>query len=96
LAQLTEPVVFNCTGLGARQLCGDTELKPASGQLVVLPPQPDVDYSLYHGDFYYMVPREDGIILGGTFDLSNESTAPSPTVQAALIQAHARIFDAMR
>jgi len=96
VAQLTEPVVFNCTGLGARELVHDTELKAASGQLVVLPPQPDVDYSLYHGDFYYMVPRQDGIILGGTFDLGNESTTPSSTVQADLLQAHARVFDAMR
>ncbi|MEP7347476.1 MAG: FAD-dependent oxidoreductase, partial [Gemmatimonadaceae bacterium] len=75
LAQLRERVVFNCTGLGSRTLVGDTELKPASGQLAVLPPQPDVDYTLYHGPFYYMVPRQDGIILGGTFDLGNESSA---------------------
>ena len=44
----------------ARTLVGDTELRPARGQLCVLPPQPEVDYTLYHGPFYYMVPREDG------------------------------------
>ena len=96
VAQLHERVVFNCTGLGARTLVGDSEMKAARGQLVVLPPQPDVDYTLYHGPFYYMVPRQDGIILGGTFDLGNESSAPDPTTQAELLQAHARVFDAMR
>jgi glycine/D-amino acid oxidase-like deaminating enzyme len=96
VAQLREKVVFNCTGLGARTLIGDTELSPASGQLVVLPPQPDVDYTLYHGAFYYMVPRQDGIILGGTFNLGSESTTPDKKVEEELVQAHARVFGAMR
>lgn len=96
IAQLHERVAFNCTGLGARTLVGDSEMKPARGQLVVLPPQPDVDYTLYHGPFYYMVPRQDGIILGGTFDLGNESSVPDPKTEADLVQAHARVFDAMR
>jgi glycine/D-amino acid oxidase-like deaminating enzyme len=96
LAQLRERVVFNCTGLGARTLVGDTQMKPARGQLVVLPPQPDVDYTLYHGPFYYMVPRQDGIILGGTFDLGNESSAPDAKTETDIVQAHGRVFDAMR
>lgn len=96
VAQLREKVVFNCTGLGARTLVGDAELTPASGQLVVLPPQPDVDYTLYHGAFYYMVPRQDGIILGGTFNLGSESTTPDKRVEEELVQAHARVFGAMR
>jgi glycine/D-amino acid oxidase-like deaminating enzyme len=96
VAELREKVVFNCTGLGARTLVGDAELTPASGQLVVLPPQPDVDYTLYHGAFYYMVPRQDGIILGGTFNLGSESTTPDKKVQDELVEAHARVFGAMR
>jgi D-amino-acid oxidase len=96
VAQLSERTVFNCTGLGARTLVNDTDVRPARGQLCVLPPQPDVDYTLYHGPFYYMVPREDGIILGGTFDLDNESTTSDPATDTKLVSAHKAVFDAMR
>ena len=44
LAALREPIVVNCTGLGARDLFGDQELVPLKGQLTVMPPQPEVNY----------------------------------------------------
>lgn len=96
VAGLTERTVFNCTGLGARTLVGDTELRPARGQLCVLPPQPEVDYTLYHGPFYYMVPREDGIILGGTFQLDDERTTADEADCSKIVAAHQAVFDAMR
>ncbi len=95
LAQLEERTIFNCTGLGARNLLGDTQVRPARGQLVVLPPQPEVDYTLYHGPFYYMVPREDGIILGGTFDLDDSRALPDEKMDAQILGAHKEVFDAM-
>jgi glycine/D-amino acid oxidase-like deaminating enzyme len=95
VAGLTERTVFNCTGLGARTLVGDTELRPARGQLCVLPPQPEVDYTLYHGPFYYMVPREDGIILGGTFQLDDERTTADEDDSRKIVAAHQAVFDAM-
>src|SRR3546814_12099097 len=36
IAALPERLVFNCTGLGARALFGDTELQPVRGQLAIL------------------------------------------------------------
>ncbi|MFN8581321.1 MAG: FAD-dependent oxidoreductase [Gemmatimonadaceae bacterium] len=96
VAQLTERAVFNATGLGSRELVGDKELRAARGQLCVMPPQPGVDYTLYHGPFYYMVPREDGIILGGTFQLDNESTTASTEDDTDILGAHKAVFDAMR
>ena len=44
VAGLPEPVVVNCTGLGAATLFADRELIPVKGQLTVLVPQPEVDY----------------------------------------------------
>src|SRR3546814_1651143 len=41
IAALPERLVFNCTGLGARALFGDTELQPVRGQLAILLPQPE-------------------------------------------------------
>jgi glycine/D-amino acid oxidase-like deaminating enzyme len=46
LQQLAEPVIFNCTGLGARALFGDQELTPIKGQLTVLLPQAEEWMSL--------------------------------------------------
>ena len=96
VSQLPEPIVFNCTGLGARTLVGDGDLRPARGQLCVLPPQPEVDYTLYHGPFFYMVPREDGIILGGTFQLDDERTTADAETDRTIVSAHQAVFDAMR
>lgn len=95
VAGLRERAVFNCTGLGSRTLVGDKELRPARGQLCVLPPQPAVDYTLYHGPFYYMVPRQDGIVLGGTFELDAESTSSEPATDESILSAHKAVFDAM-
>jgi hypothetical protein len=64
--RLPEPIIFNCSGLGSRQLFGDEKLIPARGQLEVLLPQPEIDYA-YIGPGH-MFPRSDGIVLGGTFD----------------------------
>lgn len=96
VAQLRERTVFNCTGLGARTLVADRELRPARGQLCVLRPQPEIDYTLYHGPFYYMVPREDGIILGGTYELDDERTTSDPETDRRILGAHKAVFDAMR
>lgn len=66
LVALPEAVVFNCTGLGARALFGDEQLEPARGQLVVLLPEPGLDYNLFYRGAY-VFPRTDGLVLGGTF-----------------------------
>src|SRR5215510_11839439 len=39
---LKEPVVVNCTGLGAKALFNDEELIPVKGQLTFLTPQPEL------------------------------------------------------
>ena len=46
IAALPEPVVINCTGLGSRELMGDEQLIPIKGQLSVLLPQPEIDYTV--------------------------------------------------
>ncbi len=92
VAALPERVVFNCTGLGARALFGDEELEPVKGQLVVLLPQPEVDYNVLK-DGWYMFPRADGIMLGGTFEHGNWSLDPDPAATARILAGHKRIFD---
>lgn len=96
LLELPEPVVLNCTGLGARALFGDQELIPVKGQLTVLLPQPEVDYALIGPPGLYMFPRSDGIVLGGTFERGVESLEPDPRQHERILGGHARLFGAMR
>ncbi len=92
--RLPEPVVFNCTGLGARALFGDQKLGPVRGQLEVLLPQPEVDYCYLSAG--YMFPRRDGIILGGTWNHDDWSLAPDPTQADEIIKGHAEIMRALK
>lgn len=84
IAALPEPVIFNCTGLGAGELFGDAEIMPMRGQLAILEPQPDVDYNVLGGG-YYMFGRADGIVLGGTFERGEWSLEPDPADIARII-----------
>ena len=95
LLDLAEPAIVNCTGLGARGLFGDADLVPVKGQLTVLLPQPDVDYVTLFGSLY-MMPRRDGILLGGTYEAEEWSMEPNRTAAAEILDGHAQFFAAMR
>jgi glycine/D-amino acid oxidase-like deaminating enzyme len=92
---LDEPLVMNCTGLGAKALFGDEELEPVRGQLSVLDPQPDVDYIALHPRGY-VFPRSDGIVLGGTFEHGATSLVPDEATVRRIVAGHASFFSAMR
>ena len=96
VAALREPIVVNCTGLGARELFGDRELMPVKGQLTVLLPQPEVDYAMVTDEDLYMFPRRDGILLGGTHEHGVETREPNPDAERRILGGHRAIFDAMR
>ena len=92
---LPEPLIFNCTGLGARALVGDQDLVPVKGQLTVLLPQPEIDYVTLQGGLY-MMPRRDGILLGGTYEFQEWSLEPNREAEAEILAGHAEFFAAMR
>ena len=94
---LTEPVVFNCTGLGAATLLGDAELVPIKGQTSFIPPDADVDFATIGGGpgSLYMFPRSDGILLGGTFERGVSTLEPDPAQTARIVRGHRALFDAM-
>jgi D-amino-acid oxidase len=95
LAALPQRLIFNCTGLGARALFGDTELRPARGQLAILLPQPEIRYAL-NSSQGYMFPRADGILLGGSFELDQWSTEPDPARIARILARHQQLFAGFR
>jgi D-amino-acid oxidase len=94
LAALPQPVVVNCTGLGSRELFGDTELLPIKGQLTVLLPQTEVDYAVEARDLY-MFPRSDGILLGGTFERGVETLEPDLDAEKRIMEGQRAIFGGM-
>lgn len=102
LAALEEPIVVNCTGLGARDLFGDRELTPLKGQLTLLMPQDEVDYSTFGsalpsaGGFVHMSPRSDGIALGGTSVEGDWSMEPDEEARRRIVEAHVDLFARMR
>lgn len=95
IRNLPETLVFNCTGLGSRDLFNDQELHPARGQLAILLPQPEVRYAVSGGPGY-MFPRADGIILGGSFELDQWDANPDPAAISRIIARHKRFFDGFR
>ncbi|HSL72793.1 MAG TPA: FAD-dependent oxidoreductase [Longimicrobiales bacterium] len=91
---LAESLIFNCSGLGAAQLFGDSELIPAKGQLVYFPPDPEVDYMTFGGGRgqLHMFPRSDVILLGGTFKRGDYTSHAEPEETERIVTEHQRLF----
>ena len=97
VAAMKEDLIFNCTGLGARELFGDRELTPIRGQLVFLLPQPEIDYcTIGPVNGVYMFPRHDGILLGGTFDRGVSTTEPEAEITERILRENGALFAKMK
>ena len=90
LMSLTERVIVNCTGLGAKALFGDDELNPVRGQSTLILPQLDVTYRIAN-----MTPRSDGIVLGATEEPGIWTLDVDQTRQRRTIERMTPIFNAM-
>jgi D-amino-acid oxidase len=105
LAALREPIVVNCTGLGARDLFGDQELVPLKGQLTVMLPQAEVNYHTNGGVQsdrqrpggigIHMMARSDGIVLGGTSQRGVWTLEPDEDERKRIVDSHIAVFSAM-
>ena len=93
IATLSEKVVFNCSGLGAKELVGDDIIQPIRGQLVILKPQANIDYNVITLGDLYMFGRRDGIVLGGTFQKDNWSTDPNEQDTRDILRGNQKLFD---
>ena len=103
VTKLEENVIINCTGLGAKELFGDAELMPLKGQLIVLIPQEEVNYSTNGGVresppgvFVHMMPRRDGIVLGGTSERDIWTMEVNDGERKRVVDGHKTLFDGMR
>lgn len=87
-----EPVIVNCTGLAAGALFADADVLPIKGQLTVLAPQPEIDYITIGPGDIYMMPRQDGIVLGGTHERGEWSLEPNAAEAARILRGHQELF----
>ena len=88
---LDETLIVNCTGLGAKQLFDDQEMIPVKGQLTVLVPQPEVDYTAAA-----MTPRASGIVLGHVIQRGVSSLEVDQEAQTGVVENAMRTFNNMR
>jgi D-amino-acid oxidase len=105
VAGLSENLIINCTGLGAKALFSDPELMPLKGQLTVLVPQSEINYSTSGGGrqpptpeagFIHMMPRTDGIVLGGTSIRDDWSLDINEKERQRIVETHIDLFTSMR
>ncbi len=85
-------IVVNCTGLGARQLCGDGELVAVFGQTVAVDgghfnPTIVVSDERDPGEMFYAIPRRGEVLLGGcAIDcVDDRSLVPDPELRHAIL-----------
>ncbi len=96
VAALSEKVIYNCTGLGAGALFGDTEILPIRGQLTFLLPQPEIEYMTVGPDDIYMFPRKDGILLGGTHERGDSRLEADAATTERVLRQNRALFDGMK
>lgn len=89
--ELPADVIFNCTGLGARELCHDNKMRPIKGQIVETDPQPDMDWSI-SADGFYVYPRKYQTILGGTVEHNVEDEIVENGAVHLIIRGNKRIL----
>ncbi len=93
VASLDEPfaharAVVNCTGLGAAELCGDHELQPVRGQVLVVdrpagPLEALIDDTASRP--FYVIPRGDAVVLGGTAQRGDRRVEADADDTAAIV-----------
>lgn len=89
-------VVLNCAGLGSRELLKDAQVRPVRGCLVTVDLPEDVKQNLNGkifvfddnpaGGLTYILPREDGCKIGGTYLPDEWDTTVSEQEQEVILQ----------
>lgn len=90
LAEADQPIVVNCTGLGAREVAADPALFPIRGQIVRTTRPADAravmdEVERADNVVCYVIPRSNDCIIGGTVQPHNESLVADPATAAILL-----------
>jgi glycine/D-amino acid oxidase-like deaminating enzyme len=99
LNQLTQKVIINATGYGARALWKDESIIPVRGQIAWLIPQPEVNYGVSYKNVN-VLSRRDGIVVQdggkGEMDGYNDSNEqPSREAAESAVRVVAELYGRM-
>jgi glycine/D-amino acid oxidase-like deaminating enzyme len=84
LSSVSQKVIINATGYGARALWKDESIVPVRGQIAWLIPQPEVNYGVFYKNVH-MLSRRDGIVIqdGGIGEMDGYNNANEEPDRAA-------------
>jgi D-amino-acid oxidase len=86
-ALVEAPVVVNATGLAAGALCGDPDVLPARGQIVLVANTGIFTSVRDEGEpGTYVHPRTRDVVLGGTWQEGDWNTTPDPATRDAILE----------
>jgi hypothetical protein len=98
MGRLTQKVIINATGYGARALWKDESVVPVRGQIAWLIPQPEVNYGLSYRDVH-MVARRDGIVVQAMASemegYGDENEEPDPKEAESAVGVIAELYSRM-
>jgi len=90
IKNLSESIIFNCTGFGAKHLFNDPDLIPICGQLIELKPQAGFNHMLAgpmkNGLDNYFIPTHNKIILGGSYEYNVDRSSPNLTLCEQILE----------
>lgn len=88
------PVVVNCSGIGARDLAGDKELRPMRGQHVVVE-NPGLDEFFAEvaagPEWVNYFPHGDHVVLGGIAQADEWTLEPDPSIASGILERCASV-----
>ena len=96
LDEVDADIIVNCTALGSRELCHDTEVIPIRGQVALLSPKKFPYIFLDNELPLYIVPRQDAIIIGGTFEEGISDAVCEPATLRKILENAYNVFPELR
>jgi D-amino-acid oxidase len=100
LSRLSQGVIINATGYGARALWKDESIVPVRGQIAWLIPQPEVNYGVFYKNVH-ILSRRDGIVVqdGGIGEMDGYNDAnetPDRAAAESAVRVVADLYERMR
>lgn len=88
LAELASdhPLIVNCTGVYARDVAHDEQVYPLRGQVIKVEAPHIHDAFMDDDSFTYILPRHDGVVLGGISQKDNWNLSVDPAISEDIWQ----------
>jgi len=90
------PFIVNCTGVYARDVAHDAQVYPLRGQVIKVEAPQIHDAFMDDDSFTYILPRRDGVVLGGISQKDNWNLNVDPAVSADILQRCEKVIPGIR